>query len=250
MKKVILTITAAVCTTLANAANVDELLAAKASCIAQGMLGWEANAAVYASHTADFKAAFNEWVAKPIAKYSLQDNCTAFDKASPYNALSLEEKKKADKVRVLLLEAVQHDITLVGTIPYRTSLLVGSKAVYDKLAESNPTFYTELKAADFVVDGVKLPSWTIGALVDWAGDADAFYGNIAAKDGIWYPCYTDYMCKKLLASSDISAAKVKAGEIENAYIVAGKTDDTGFVKIQAVNRVLTSRLVDSKILGK
>lgn len=49
--------------------------------------------------------------------------------------------------------------------------------------------------------------------------------------------------------SDVEAAKQKCQEIENYMLNNGMLNSAQLVQIQAISKVLTARLVDSKILN-
>lgn len=126
--------------------------------------------------------------------------------------------------------------------------MCGSPVVYDVLAESDPNLYSTLKSADFVIDGHRLPYWTIDALVNWANDTE-FYLNLSVEEGMKYYGYIKFMIQRLLKMSDVEAAKQKCQEIENYMLNNGMFNSAQLVQIQAISKVLTARLVDSKIIN-
>ena len=113
----------------------------------------------------------------------------------------------------------------------------------------NPNEYDEIKAADFVLDGVKLPMYAILNLAASAGDKQ-YFESVPVSEAIdAEELYLKKIVPILLESSDILAAKSKANEIENVLIAKGKSETASGVMIRAANKALTSRLIDSKLMG-
>ena len=104
-------------------------------------------------------------------------------------------------------------------------------------------WYAQLKAADFVVDGVALADGTKFTLSAWFGDTETAM-SMPASVGVRSSLYPSIVAKNLLSSANLAAAKDKINEIKQAYILAGLDIPP---TIQAVSKELTSRLIDSKI---
>ena len=104
-------------------------------------------------------------------------------------------------------------------------------------------WYAQLKAADFVVDGVALADGTKFTLSAWFGDTETAM-SMPASVGVRSSLYPSIVAKNLLSSANLTAAKEKINEIKQAYILAGLDIPP---TIQAVSKELTSRLIDSKI---
>ncbi len=104
-------------------------------------------------------------------------------------------------------------------------------------------WYAQVKAADFVVDGVALPDRTKFALAAWFGDAETAMA-LPSSECVRSSLYPSIVAKSLLTMSDAAKAKAKVNEVKQAYILAGLDIPP---TIQAVSKELTSRLIDSKI---
>ncbi len=104
-------------------------------------------------------------------------------------------------------------------------------------------WYAQIKAADFVVDGVALPDRTKFTLAAWFGDAETAMA-LPASVGVRSSLYPSIVAKSLLSSTNLTVAKEKINEIKQAYILAGLDIPP---TVQAVSKELTSRLIDSKI---
>ena len=104
-------------------------------------------------------------------------------------------------------------------------------------------WYAQVKAADFVVDGVPLSDGTKFTLAAWFGDTETAM-SMPASVGVRSSLYPSIAAKSLLSSANLTAAKDKINEIKQAYILAGLDIPP---TIQAVSKELTSRLLDSKI---
>ena len=116
--------------------------------------------------------------------------------------------------------------------------------------EDNPTFYEELKSTKFVVDGIELPAYSRLNLAKGAGDTE-YIKSAPVKDGMDAPdIYLEVLLDSLLESNDIIAAKNKCREIENFLLKRQSYSSEHLLRVQAVNKALTSRLVDEKIQGR
>ena len=104
-------------------------------------------------------------------------------------------------------------------------------------------WYAQLKAADFVVDGVALDDWGKCVLSNWFADDETMM-SLPAAVCIRNAAYPKIVAKSLLSMSDVSQAKAKINEIKQAYILAGLDVPP---TVQAVSKELTSRLLDSKL---
>ena len=111
----------------------------------------------------------------------------------------------------------------------------------------NPNFYAELKAADFIVDGVKLPAYVVCNLAKSAQDID-YIKALPVADGLAAPdIYLRYVFDGLLEMEDAVAAKAKCREIVNAFARRKMFASPYFTQAQEIDKILTRRLVDSKI---
>ena len=108
----------------------------------------------------------------------------------------------------------------------------------------------ELKAAGFVVDGVKLPGYAICNLAKSVQDFD-YIKSLSPAEGmegpeIYFACVFD----DILDMSDATAAKAKITEIINFLAKKKLFESKYMAQAKAVNSIITARLVDGKILGK
>lgn len=242
MKKIITTIFAAVLATSAFAKTSAELSAEYIAAVNGGMDGWNASVSTYQDNAADVAALFETWKGTNAAKFSETDEIN--------NAMTAEQKLENSRMRHLFTQYLLAHADKFATTPVRTALLTCPSRCVDAYGVSNPNFYDELKAAGFVVDGVKLPVYAICNLAKGAQDFDAIKG-LSVDDGILCPqLYFGCVFDGILDMTDATAAKTKITEIINALAKKKLFDSKYMAQAKAVNSIITARLVDSKILGK
>lgn len=244
MKKTLLYIALSISSLSAFALTEDELVAQFKSGEKSGEATWRIAAQISSKNANDIEPLFNAWIAKDISHYATAEQPLP----AAYKKLAGDEFEKQDILRQIYANYLIQHLDRVKDVNRKTAILCGSSAVYDILAESDPNLYSTLKSADFVIDGHRLPYWTIDALVRWANDTE-FYLNLSVEEGMKYGDYVKFMSQYLLKMSDVEAAKQKCQEIENYMLNNGMFNSAQLVQIQAISKVLTARLVDSKILN-
>lgn len=244
MKKTLLYIALSISSLSAFALTEDELVVQFKSGEKSGEFTWRIASQISSKNADDIKPLFDAWIAKDISHYAMGEQPLP----AAYKKLAGDEFEKQDILRQIYANYLIQHLDRVKDVNRKTAILCGSSVVYDILAESDPNLYSTLKSADFVIDGHRLPYWTIGALVNWAKDTE-FYLNLSVEEGMKYDDYVKFMIQYLLKMSDVEAAKQKCQEIENYILNNGMFNSAQLVQIQAISKVLTARLVDSKILN-
>ena len=244
MKKTLLYIILSILSLSAFALTEDELVAQFKSGEKSEEFTWKIAAQISSKNANDIKPLFDAWIAKDISHYATAEQ----PMPAAYKKLAGDEFEKQDILRQIYANYLIQHLDRIKDVNRKTAILCGASVVYDILAESEPNLYSTLKSADFVIDGHRLPYWTIGALVNWANDTE-FYLNLSVEEGMKYDGYIKFMCQYLLKMSDLEAAKQKCQEIENYMLNNGMLNSAQLVQIQAISKVLTARLVDSKIIN-
>lgn len=244
MKKTLLYIALSISSLSAFALTEDELVAQFKSGEKSGEVSWRIASQISSKNADDIKPLFDAWIAKDISHYATGEQPLP----AAYKKLAGDEVEKQNILRQIYANYLIQHLDRVKDVNRKTAILCGSLGVYDVLAESDPNLYSTLKSADFVIDGHRLPYWTIDALVKWANDTE-FYLNLSVEEGMKYYSYIKLMIQHLLKMSDVEAAKQKCQEIENYMLNNGMFNSVQLVQIQAISKVLTARLVDSKIIN-
>lgn len=211
--------------------------------IASGLSWWKSAKKTYEQNSSDVAALFAQWKQLESSKFGYWEK--GFEKFN----FSNEDKKNQAALRRIFAVYLAENPAEVKNTPKRVAITTFPDNYLSSVMTDNPNEYTELKAADFVLDGVKLPMYAILNLAASAGDKQ-YFESVSVLEGMdAEEIYLKNIIPILLESSDISAAKTKANEIENILIKKGKSETASGVMIRAVNKALTSRLVDSKIMG-
>lgn len=211
--------------------------------LASGLSWWESAKKTYAQNSSDIAALFAQWKQLESSKF-----CN-WEKGFETFNVSDEDKKKQDALRSIFAIYLDENRAEIKNTPKRVAITVAPNIYLPSVITDNPNEYDELKAANFVLDGVKLPIYAILNLAASAGDKQ-YFESVSVSDGMSAEeIYMKNIVPILLESSDIAAAKSKANEIETILIKNGRSETASGVMIRAVNKALTSRLVDSKIMG-
>lgn len=242
MKKIITLVSVIAFAVAANAKTSAELSAEYIAAINGGMDGWNASITVYQDNVADVAAFFETWKGTNAAKFSETDEIN--------KAMTAEQKQENSRMRRLFTQYLLAHSDKFATTPVRTALLTCPSRCVAAYEVENPKFYEELKAAGFVVDGVKLPGYAICNLAKSVQDFDVIK-NLPLDEGILCPdIYFPQLFDSILDMTDATAAKAKITEIINALAKKKLFESKYMAQAKAVNSIITARLVDSKILGK
>lgn len=210
---------------------------------ASGLSSWESAKKICEQNSSDIAALFAQWKQLESSKFCHWEK--GFEKFK----FSDEDKKNQDALRGIFTVYLAENQAEVKNAPKRVVLTTFPDIYLSSVITDNPNEYTEIKAADFVLDGVKLPMYAILNLAASAGDKQ-YFESVPVSEGMdAEEIYLKNIVPMLLESSDILAAKSKANEIENILIKKGKSETASGVMIRAANKALTSRLVDSKLMG-
>lgn len=117
-----------------------------------------------------------------------------------------------------------------------------------KIAD-NPTFYDELKAGGWVVEGNKMTQSQISSAAYAAKDFSYFetapveaYSDFYWDNGSIFR----FFANNLLAMSDVSKAKEICNKIETSLLLRGDKEST-LKQVQGLSKALTARLLDAKL---
>ena len=239
MKKIITLVSVIAFAVAANAKTSAELSAEYIAAVNGGMDGWNASITVYQDNAADVAAFFETWKGTNAAKFSETDEIN--------KAMTAEQKQENSRMRHLFTQYLLAHPDKFATTPVRTALLTCPSRCVAAYEVDNPNFYAELKAADFVVDGVKLPAYVVCNLAKSAQDID-YIKALPVADGLAASdVYLRYVFDGLLEMEDAVAAKAKCREIVNAFASRKMFASPYFTQAQEIDKILTRRLVDSKI---
>lgn len=234
MKKILTTISIIALALCAGAKTVDDI-AAEYNASAKAWDDFDAAVAVCKSNAAEMDALITAWAAEPTAKFS------PFEDAA--KNWTVEQKKRQQALLMVFGQHLIYNLDKLKALPLRVGCVCTSTRVIAAHEVDNPSLYSELKAANFVVDGARLPVYTIVNLAasvrDYAVICAMPVDEVAANGN-----YINAIVRYYATTDDIVAAKAKIREIENWYLVRGRDIPT---KITALSKVLTSRLVDQKV---
>ena len=230
MKKVLISLLTIVSLT-SFAKTADELVAEYWS-KTTSMNDFVVAKAIVNENKADLPAALEAWAKGEAGKFDAE------------NKRSEQSKKDVQAARIIagsfiVQNTPDYDIT---KLPVLFACEVASTKVVKAYEVANPTFYSELKAADFKVDGVKLRPNTICNIAITADDID-YVMTMPLNDTIGNINFQYRLVKQLL-KMPVAEAKAKVVEIENWYIERNREIPAN---IKAVSKVLTSRLIDEKL---
>lgn len=242
MKKIITLVSVIAFAATANAKTAAELVAELDAAKANGASMWVASTEVYQNNSADVATLFEAWKTTNAAKFSETDEIN--------KAMTPESKKENKSMRFLFTRYLVANTDKIATTPKRTALLCCPSHCVAAYEVDNPNFYADLKAAGFVVDGVKLPAYVVCNLAKSVQDFD-YIKSLSIEEGINSPeIYFSCVFEGILDMSDATAAKAKITEIINALAKKKLFESKYMAQAKAVNSIITARLVDSKILGK
>lgn len=220
----------------------SEIISEYNASLASGLSSWASAKKTYDQNSSDIAALFAQWKQLESSKFGHWEK--GFEKFN----FSDEDKKNQATLRIIFAIYLAENPEEIKNTPKRVAITTFPDNYLSSVMTDNPNEYTEIKAADFVLDGVKLPMYAILNLAASAGDKQ-YFESVSVLEGMdAEEIYLKNIIPILLESSDILAAKSKANEIENILIKKGKAETAAGVMIRAVNKALTSRLVDSKII--
>ncbi len=242
MKKIISIISVIAFAVAANAKTAAELVAELDAAKANGVSMWVASTEVYQANAADIATLFETWKNTNAGKFKSGE--------APNASMTPESKKENESMRFLFTRHLVANTDKIATTPKRTALLCCPSYCVAAFGANDANFYADLKAAGFVVDGVKLPTYAICNLAKSVQDFD-YIKSLSLAEGmespeIYFACVFD----GILDMSDATAAKTKITEIINFLAKKKLFESKYMAQAKAVNSIITARLVDSKILGK
>lgn len=213
----------------AFAKTADELVAEYWS-KATGLNEYPIAKAIVDNNKADVKNALSVWANGDAGK---------FDKE---NKRDEQSKKNVQAARLIAGSYLVRNLDGAKGLPTLFLCEVVSSRVVEIFSSENPTFYHELKSADFKIDGVRLRPNAICNIALSAGDVQ-YAMSMPLNDVVGNLNFQRVLINELL-KMPVADAKAKVVEIENWYILRGREIPNN---IKAISKVLTSRLVDEKL---
>ena len=242
MKKIITLVSVIAFAVAANAKTSAELSAEYIAAVNGGSDYWNAAVSVYQNNSEDVAALFEDWKNTNAAKFQENDEIN--------KAMTAVQRVENSRMRHIFTMFLLAHTDKIKSTPVRTALLTCPSRCVGAYESDNPNFYSDIKAAGFVVDGVKLPAYSICNLAKSVQDFDVIK-NLPLDEGILCPdIYFPQLFDSILDISDPTAAKAKITEIINALAKKRLFESKWMGQAKAVNSIITARLVDGKILGK
>lgn len=168
------------------------------------------------------------------------------------NYAGLEQKYKSDPVMLKQRHTLRMIFAKLYDLYYAQMdasdlVLCRLGSGYVKNVKPN-SWYENIKSAGFVVEGAELNGYERCFLAHQFGDEE-FLKAVPVSVGMQFKeKYLDVVLLGLIQAQDALAAKQKCNEIEN-WLINNKEFGGRLTHVQAVGRVLTARVAESKIIG-
>lgn len=203
---------------------VDEYLAAT-----DGKVSFDVARGIVDKNTNDVAAAIKVWSVGEPSKFGTdyEGNRTPKD------------ARKVMAARLLSGEYFREYPDAILTVPQTYALLTNMRVSYEKFSVANPNFYEQLKAAEFKIDGKKLPEYAQNTLALCADDIE-YLATLPTTVIVGNPTSLDKVIIYLLNQKDTQTAFNKVQEFENYFISADKPEP---VKVKAAWILLKRRLI-------
>lgn len=240
MKKIIIATLALVCGLGAYAKTLAELKAELPAYSGNKEVR-AARLAYIKGNAADFLREFNAWAGTNAAKF--------YGSEEPNSQMTEAQKAEAVEMRKFFCAVYW---VLEPDCPANTGLRLVPQ-VYIKNAESvNPTYYRDLKAAGFEIDGVKLPAMVQIQVAAICGDLD-YFANLDWKnvdvDGLF--AAAGAAKKMLVVADDVYKAAAVCAEYKRALILNGAaTDSPMLAEIRTAEMFLNEAILNKQIRAK
>lgn len=240
MKKIIITTLALVCGLGAYAKTLAELKA-ELPAYSDNKEVRAARLAYIKENAADFLREFNAWAGTNAAKF--------YGSEEPNSQMTEAQKAEAVEMRKFFYAVYW---VLEPDCPANTGLRLAPQ-LYIKNAESvNPTYYRDLKAAGFEIDGVKLPSLAQIRVAAICGDLD-FFANLdwdSADNGGLFAAAADAK-RMLVRATDPDKAAGVCAEYKRALVLRGAASDSPtLAEIKTAEMFLNEAILNKQIRSK
>ena len=240
MKKIIITTLALVCGLGAYAKTLAELKA-ELPAYSDNKEVRAARLAYFRENSADFLREFNAWAGTNAAKF--------YGFEEPNSQMGEAQKAEAAEMRNFMCAVYW---VLEPDCPANTGLRTVPQ-LYIKNAESaNPTYYRDLKAAGFEIDGVKLPPLVQIRVAAICGDLD-YFANLDWKnvDGGGLVAAARDAKKMLVAADDADKAAAVCAEYKRALVLGGAAADSpALAEIKTAEMFLNEAILNKRIRAK
>ncbi len=194
---------------LAHAKTAQELATEYDALRASGQDYATASTAVYEANKADVATIFESWKNSTSAKFA------SFEE--PCKNLTDAQKKQSHSIRAVMSRYIIDNDKIIA-IPARVAFLTVPLRYNAPMSVENPNWYEELKGKDFVVDGVKLPTYSQIFLAQSVKDI-SYIASLPIESGMCLPdFYVSAVVGVCLDASDLDAAKEKIRAVKN-YII-------------------------------
>lgn len=233
MKKYIIAIIAVACSVAAYAKTTDELVAEyRALDSSENVRSARLN--YVRENIADVRAAWQTEKNSPFVKLN-------YGASAEWAALSAEAKQTKNYMRSLFCQLYKLDGDIDAPADVKLSL---NWYVY---VRGNSDAWAAIKADGYKVNGAELSETVALEIAIGVGDIDAAYkfrDALKTRSAAWLDAKCEAVRKMCLYAEDVDKAKAVCNAYENAMLMK---NCAGTEKIQAVGKVLTARIVDSKI---
>lgn len=240
MKKIIIATLALVCGLGAYAKTLAELKA-ELPAYSDNKEVRAARLAYIKENAADFLREFKAWAGTNAAKF--------YGFEEPNSQMTEAQKAEAVEMRKFFYAVYW---VLEPDCPANTGLRLAPQ-LYIKNAESvNPTYYRDLKAADFEIDGVKLPAMMQIRVAAICGDLD-YFANLDWKnvDGDGLFAAARAAKKMLVAADDVDKAAAVCAEYKRALVLNGAAADSPtLAEIKTAEMFLNEAILNKQIRSK
>ena len=240
MKKIIVSIMALALGVGAMAKTVDELVSETQKLMASGVAIYNAAEEVYQANQADVAEFYSTWKTSEFF---------AFGNTEEVNK-KLEKMSKADREAIAIKNQLCARYVIANSAYedcYRGALTNCTYRACKYFFAKNSNFYQSLKSEGFVVDGKKLGMYQIAEIALFAEDYEQTVEFVSVYRNASY--YKNVL-KALVRLNDVELAKRICTEIENHYLETGQAEHENYKTASVLNRALTSRIAEAKLLGK
>ena len=240
MKKYIITILALAVAATGFAKTLAELKA-ELPAYSENKEVRAARLAYIKENAADFLREFNAWADTNAAKF--------YGFEEPNSQMTEAQKAEAVEMRKFFYGVYW---ILEPDCPANVGLRLVPQ-VYIKAAERvNASFYSDLKAAGFEIDGVKLPSLVQIRVAAICGDLD-FFANLdwdsADNDGL-FAAVADAK-RMLVRATDLDKAAGVCAEYKRALVLRGAASDSpALAQIKTAEMFLNEAILNRQIRSK
>lgn len=195
---------------------------------------------VYFANKADVAKMYDTWKNTNVARYEMNETA---DLVAEGKVRSTEQRKQDSVRNGLCARHIINNNLYVDA--GRAAIVQATTRTARYFKGVKPSWYDGLKANDFVVDGYKFSDRIILKIAVEFDDVDLV---MSLPSAVFGEPEINYFCKKAVQVPDLNNAKAKCKELISNAIIQEKTDTAYFTKLQALNKHLTTMIIDAKII--